>query len=263
MEIMPIGTLQLLYCLVFVFLAGISSMMLHLGLQHDIFWGTVRTFAQLFLMGYVLRYIFMIESGLPVVLIYSGMIFFAAWTIRDRVKRRGVGYFLPTLVSMLISYLVVAYAVTALIVQVDPWYEPRYFIPLGGMVIGNSMNSIAIALDRLFSDFESKRDEVEMYLALGADYREASQEAVRGAVRAGMIPSINAMMGVGIVFIPGMMTGQIIAGADPLTSIKYQIVVMLMLVASTALGSILVVLIVRRLAFTPAHQLKSGLHERH
>ena len=259
MEIVQIEISQLLFCLFFILLAGVSSLMLHLNLHRDILWGTVRTFAQLFLMGYALRYIFGIESAVPVILVYSGMIFFAAWTIKGRLRDRGIAYFLPTFLSMLITYLIVSYAVTALIVQVEPWYQPRYFIPLGGMVIGNSMNSIAIGLDRLFSDLRSRKEEIEMFLGLGADYKEASQRIVRDAVRAGMIPSINSMMGVGIVFIPGMMTGQIIAGAEPMTAIKYQIVVMLMLVASTAFGSILVVLLIRRLCFTRAHQLKSVL----
>ena len=189
------------------------------------------------------------------------MIFFAALTISGRVKEKSISYFIPTLFSMLVSYIIVTYLVTAFVVQVKPWYMPQYFIPLGGMVIGNSMNTIAIGLERLFSNLRRYRDEIELYLVLGADYREASEKIFRDSIRAGMIPSINSMMGVGIVFIPGMMTGQIIAGADPMTSIKYQIIVMLMLVGSTALGSILVLSIVRRLCFSTAHQLKVSLGE--
>jgi putative ABC transport system permease protein len=156
---------------------------------------------------------------------------------------------------MVISYVIVSYLVTAVLINVEPWWKPQYFIPLGGMVIGNSMNAIAIALERLLGELRGRRLEVEMMLCLGADYKEASQDMFRNAMRAGMIPSINSMMGVGIVFIPGMMTGQILAGADPLQAIRYQIIVMVMLVGSTAIGSLVVVYLVRKLCFGPGERL--------
>lgn len=255
MNIMDISYFQLLLALIFVMLAGISSLVLHLNLHRDILWGTVRTVAQLFLMGYVLRYVFRLTSPWPVLLIYGGMILFAAHIIGGRVKKKPVSYLAPTLISMLVSYMAVAVLVTGVIVGVKPWYAPSYFIPLGGMIVGNSMNAIAISLERLFDDLNKRRETIEMYLALGADYREASADILRNAISAGMIPSINSMMGVGIVFLPGMMSGQIIAGADPVVAVKYQIVVMLMLVGSTALGSILVAFLVRRRCFSPDHRL--------
>ncbi|OGL42782.1 MAG: hypothetical protein A2161_04275 [Candidatus Schekmanbacteria bacterium RBG_13_48_7] len=157
---------------------------------------------------------------------------------------------------MIFCYLIVTFAVTAVVIQVKPWYTPRYFIPLGGIVIRNSMNAIAIALERLFSELKKKRSEVELYLCLGATYRETTVSIMKNSIKAGMIPSINAMMTVGMVFIPGMMAGQILAGVDPMISIKYQIVIMLMLVGSTTVSSILTVYTIRKLCFTPAHQLK-------
>lgn len=123
------------------------------------------------------------------------------------------------------------------------------------MVIGNSMSALAISLERLFSQMRQERDLIEMKLSLGADYREASNEIFRTAVKAGMIPSINAMMGVGLVFLPGMMSGQILAGADPLLAIRYQIVVMFMLVGSTAISSIVVMLVIRRRCFGSGEEL--------
>jgi putative ABC transport system permease protein len=124
------------------------------------------------------------------------------------------------------------------------------------MVIGNSMNAIAIALERLFGELRRSKDLVEMRLTLGATYREATADITRGPIKAGMIPSINAMMGVGMVFIPGMMTGQILAGAEVITAVKYQIMVMLMLVGSTSLGSVLVVLLSLRRCFTRDGRLR-------
>lgn len=255
MSIIDLGYFELALALTFVLLAGISSLILHLGLHRDILWGTVRTISQLFLMGYVLKYIFQLTSPWPVLLFFSGMILFAAHIIQGRVKTRVVPFMGPTLISMFVSYFTVTVIVTGIIIKVKPWYEPSYFIPLGGMIVGNSMNAIAITLERLLLELSKQRDVVEMYLSLGADYREASADVFRRAISAGMIPSINSMMGVGIVFLPGMMTGQIIAGADPLIAVKYQIVVMLMLVGSTALGSILVAFLVRRRCFSSDHRL--------
>lgn len=248
----------LLLSLSFVLLAGVSLLILQLNLHRDILWGTVRTVTQLFLVGFVLRYVFVLASPWPVLFIFAGMVSFAAGIIAGRVKNKEIPFLAPTVISMLLSYTFVTIVVTAAVVQVKPWYTPSYFIPLGGMIIGNSMNAIALSLERLFGDLRKQRDTIEMYLSLGADYREASADVFRKAVGAGMIPSINSMMGVGIVFLPGMMTGQILAGTDPLVAVKYQIVVMLMLVGSTALGSILVTYLVRRRCFSADHRLLIG-----
>ncbi|HZD60915.1 MAG TPA: iron export ABC transporter permease subunit FetB [Anaerolineae bacterium] len=255
MNVIDISYGQLLTGLFFVTIAGIASIRLQLNLERDIFWGTVRTFAQLFLIGYVLKYLFDINNAYLILLVFTGMIAFAAYTIKGRIKEKSIPYFMPTFLSMFASYMVVTIMVTAFIVQVDPWYKPQYFIPLGGMVIGNSMTAIAITLERIFTDIRKRRDEIELYLCLGANHQEATAHVLREAIKAGMIPSINSMMAVGIVFLPGMMTGQILAGADPIVSIKYQIMVMLMLVGSTAIGSIIIAYIVRGLCFNKAEQV--------
>jgi putative ABC transport system permease protein len=251
-----LGNPQLALCLAFVMVAGIASLALRLRLHRDILWATFRTVAQLFLMGYVLRYVFDLRHPAAVLGIYAGMIAFAAWTARQRVKERAIAFLGPTLISMVLSYVIVTSFVMTLIVRAEPWYLPRYFIPLGGMIVGNGMNAISIALDRLFNGLRTNRQTVEMILALGGTREEASRDIVRDAVRAGMIPILNSMMTVGIVFLPGMMTGQILAGADPVSAIRYQIMIMLMLLGSTTLGSVAVVLLVRRLCFTKAHQLR-------
>ncbi len=255
---LEIGYLQLALALGFVLLAGGASLWLKLGLGRDILVGSLRTFAQLFLMGYVLIYVFGLQTPWPVLAIFAGMIFFAARIVTGRVKQHGVPVFWPIFLSMLLSYMVVSYLVVGVVVASDPWWLPRYFLPLGGMVVGNSMNAMALSVERLFSEVRNRSAEVETLLCLGADPREATAAMFSEAVRAGMIPSINSMMGVGLVFIPGMMTGQILAGADPLSAIKYQIVVMLMLVGSTTVGSVLAVSLARRRLFTPAQQLRPG-----
>ncbi|MBL0175105.1 MAG: iron export ABC transporter permease subunit FetB [Ignavibacteria bacterium] len=241
--------------LVFVLLAGAASLALGLGLGKDLLWGTVRTFAQLYLMAFVLRFVFAIDQWYVVLAVFAAMIVFATYVVKGRVKERTVRVYLPTLLSMLLSYMVVTIIVVAVIVQAQPWYAPKYFIPLGGMVIGNSITAIAVAMERLLADLRKHRAEVELLLCLGATASEASAHIFRTAIRAGMTPSIMAMMGVGVVWIPGMMTGQILAGADPLVAVKYQIMVMIMLVGSTAIGSVLAVSLVRRRCFSPDHRL--------
>lgn len=244
-----IGTFELLLGLLFILLAGLTSLAQGLGLGRDLAVGTLRTFAQLLLMGYVLRIVFDLRMALPTLALFALMLASAAHIVRGRVGRANVGYGLPLLVSMVASYALVTVLVTGVIVGARPWWDPRVFLPIGGMVIGNSMTAMALALERLFSELRRNRRAVEMRLSLGADAAESSQEAVRLAVRAGMVPSVSSLMGVGLVFLPGMMTGQILAGADPLSAVRYQIVVMLMLVGSTTLGSVLLVLLVRRRCF--------------
>ncbi|EPR44706.1 Conserved hypothetical protein CHP00245 [Desulfovibrio sp. X2] len=250
-----IGPLQLCLGLGFILFGLAGSRVWRLGLERDLVVGTIRTFAQLFLMGYVLTFVFSVHNPALVALVFVVMVASAAHIVRGRVKERKVNVTVPVFVSMFASYFVVSVLVTGVIVQARPWWQPEYFIPLSGMVVGNSMTAIALALDRLLSELRDKRERVEMLLALGADMREASADAVREALHAGVMPSVNSMMGVGLVFIPGMMTGQILAGADPLAAIRYQIVVMLMLVGATALGSLAVVLWVRRRCFGPAQNL--------
>ncbi len=253
--VLNIGPWQLALTLAFVLLAGGASLVYGLGLCRDLAIGTLRTFAQLFLVGYLLVFIFKLESGLPVMAAFLVMVAVAVHTIRGRVREKSVSFALPAFVSMLASYFLVSIMVTGVIVQARPWWTPQYFIPIAGMVAGNSMNALTISLDRLFSDLKARRAEVEMKLALGADYEEASRDMVRGAIRAGMIPSINALMTVGLVSLPGMMTGQILSGTDPSMAVRYQIVVMLMLTGSTALSSVLVIMLTRKRCFGSGQQL--------
>lgn len=152
------------------------------------------------------------------------------------------------------SGLTLAY-VTQVVLSVEPWYEPRYLIPLFGMIVGNAMNGAALAAERLASELESHRGEVEAYLALGATPARAAAEPVRRALIASLIPTLNGLTTVGLVQLPGMMTGQILAGLSPLLAVRYQIVVMFMLAGATAMTAMLVVFWYRRTFFTPAAQL--------
>ncbi len=250
-----ISNWQLALALLFVGISGAVSLWRKLELEKDLTVGTVRTFVQLFIMGYALQLIFSLEWALLSLGVYLVMVIFAARIVRGRVKEKDVDYLMPTFVAMLVSYFLVTTVVTGLVVQAEPWWRPQYFLPIGGMVIGNSMTALALSLERLFSDLRNQRAQVEMRLCLGASPAEAGRESFKDALKAGMIPSINSMMGVGVVFIPGMMTGQILAGADPLEAVRYQIVVMLMLVGSTAISSVIVVGLAFRRCFAEGDRL--------
>ncbi|WP_432735294.1 ABC transporter permease [Maridesulfovibrio sp. FT414] len=254
-EFIPISWGQLLIAVSLVSVSGALSLFYQLKLEKDLAIGVVRSFVQLLVMGYLLKIIFGLNNALLVLALYAFMTVFAVHIIHGRVKEKNVSYLMPTGLSMIVSYSLVTVVVTRFVIGAQPWWEPQYFIPIGGMIAGNSMNTLALSLERFFSELRNRRDEVEMMLCHGADSREATAEIFRNSLRAGMIPAINSLMGVGLVFLPGMMTGQILAGADPEEAVRYQIVVMFMLVASTALSSIIVLLLVRRRCFSAAMSL--------
>jgi len=156
--------------------------------------------------------------------------------------------------ALTVSTAVTLFYVIGVVVRVRPWYEPQYIIPIAGMILGSAMTSAALAGDRLQSDLRSRADEVEARLALGFSGREAVQPVVRAALRAAMIPTVNGMMTVGLVQLPGMMTGQILAGSSPLLAIKYQLVVVFMQAAATAIAAMLFVRLAVARYLTPAHQ---------
>lgn len=236
--VVVIGWPQLLLATGFVVFVGLLSLRLALGFTKDLAIATVRTYVQLVALGFVLRWVFGIDSPWLVVVLILLMVLVAASIILKRSPDAPRGIFTSSALAMALTGFTVTFAVTGLVVQVEPWYEPRYVIPIAGMVLGNSMTGIALALERVFADLDARTDEVLALTALGATPWEAAYPSIRGALRAGLIPTINSMAAAGIVFIPGMMAGQILAGADPVTATGYQIVVMLMVAAATALGSV-------------------------
>lgn len=247
---------QLALSALFLVVAAGLSLRYRLGLHRDLLVGGVRCFVQLLVMGYVLQVVFGLGSALVVVALLLLMGFFAARIAGSRVREKQVPFFLPTFAAIQISFLLVAFLVSYCVIGARPWWAPQYIIPIGGMLAGNAMNAIALALDRFFADLRRRRDEVELRLLMGADACEACDEIFRDALRSGMTPSINGLMGVGLVALPGMMTGQILAGANPEDAVRYQVVVMLMLVATTAMACYLTLFWVRRRCFTTALALR-------
>jgi putative ABC transport system permease protein len=228
------------------------------GLGGDVVVGAIRAVVQLVLVGYVLVYIFGLDRWYLVVVALLIMLAVATKTAVDRQDKPNRELFGIVGVAMLIGSGLTLVYVGAVVIRMDPWYSPRYLIPLFGMIVGNSMNAAALAAERLAGEVTARRAEIEAYLALGADPVRATRDAVRRAIRASMIPMVNSLMVVGIVALPGMMTGQIIAGASPLTAVRYQIVVMFMLMSAVAVTGTAVTLWYRKTFFTPSQQLRTG-----
>lgn len=226
------------------------------GLARDVVIGALRAVVQLVLVGYVLVYVFKLDQWYLVVAALLIMVFVATKTAVDRQDRRNRELFGIVGLAMLLGSGLTLVYVGGVVVRMDPWYNPRYLIPLFGMIVGNAMNAAALAAERLAAEIKGRRAEIEAYLALGADPTRAARDSVRRAIRASMIPMVNSLMVVGIVALPGMMTGQIIAGASPLTAVRYQIVVMFMLMSAVAVTGTAVTLWYRSTFFTPSEQLR-------
>ncbi len=237
--------------------AGLS-VILGLGIERRLGIAAARTVVQLGLLGLVLEKIFAVRRPVFVLAMLAAMIFFAGREAVARSARRYPGIWTDAWFTMAASCLIVGGVVTQIVVGVEPWYDPQYVIPLLGMILGNSLNGISLALERLLEHLHSRAHEVELHLAFGATRSEALSGPLRTALRTGLIPVINAMTAAGLVSLPGMMTGQILAGAPPLQAVAYQVMVMFMLAAANALGSILITFGAARRLVAPDGSLRLG-----
>jgi putative ABC transport system permease protein len=223
-----------------------------LDLERDIAIAVVRSFVQLAAIGYAIDLIFGLENLLYVVLLLAGMVAFASWTSAGRGE--GVSRAFP--VSAIAIGVAAASTLGILLaLQIIP-PTAQYLIPLGGMVVGNSMNAASLTLARIRDDVKARRLEIEASLALGATSRQAISPVLKAALQNAMTPLIDATKTTGIIFLPGAMAGMLIGGADPLEAVRLQIVVLYMLLGSVSVAAILVGLLSYRSFFTPRHQLR-------
>ena len=236
-------------------IAGLSRWE-QLKLEGDIAVASVRTFLQLLAVGYVLKYIFAMNNPALIILAIIVMIIVAAKTVTGRQKKK------TSELSFLVGFAMTAgsgisvFIATQVLLQIKPWYEPHYLIPLAGMVIGNSMNGATLAVERIDSEIDLRKSEIEAFLALGATAKQAAASCIRAAMKAAMIPTINSMMVVGIVSLPGMMTGQILSGTSPFIAVKYQIIIMYLIAFSVAVSAYILTKLRFRRYFTVDHQLR-------
>ncbi|MEB3359656.1 MAG: iron export ABC transporter permease subunit FetB [Synechococcales bacterium] len=227
----------------------------NLGLTRNLAIATVRTTVQLLVVGYFLTLVFALESPWAVLAVLVVMLSVATAVARNRISKK-----LPQLLPWLGGTLALVTALTLgyvnlLVIRPDTWYEPQYVIPLAGILLGNAMNASAIAGERLVSLLTTSQLEIETHLSLGASPQQASLSYRREAVKAGMIPIINSMMVVGLVTLPGIITGQILSGVDPFNAALYQILIMFMLAFTDLVAILLVVGGILRQFFNSAAQL--------
>jgi len=250
---------DLLIALILILIPIVISLQRGLGLEKDLFIGTIRTFVQLMIIGYVLKYIFGYKKWYFVLLMLFLMALVAGYNAVKRQKVKVPGLFPLVTLSIFAGAAAAMATLIGLILRVRPWYEPQYLIPISGMMLGNAMNAASLAVDRIISDTRSRRWEIEAALALGASPVTAIQPVLKDAARAAMMPTINAMMVVGIVQLPGMMTGQIIGGVAPEQSVRYQIIIMYMLTTSVTIACMSILYLVYRKIFTKQEQLNVDL----
>lgn len=204
-----------------------------LKLEREIVVGALRAVIQLIIVGYILNYIFGLKSPLFTTLLLVFMTFNASYNCAKRGKEiknalaiSFIGITLGTSITLFI--LIFSRAIK---------YEPYQIIPVGGMIISNSMVALGLCFKQMSTDFKNKREEVQTKLALGADIYTSSIEIIRDSIRTGMLPTIDSTKTLGIVSLPGMMTGLILAGTSPINAIKYQIMVTFMLLSTTSIAS--------------------------
>jgi len=240
-----------------VVLGGLSWRM-GLGLTTTLTVAAVRTTVQLLLIGLVLEVIFSHSS-----LFWVGMTTLVMWGAasfevfsRQKTRLQGGWGMATGAVSMFVSSFSILLLTLAVIVQPQPWYQPQYAVPLLGMLLGNTMNGVALAMDHLLQQAKEQHRVIEQRLMLGASAREALLPFRREAMRHGMIPMINAMAAAGLVSLPGMMTGQILAGVSPITAVQYQILIMFLITAAVGLGSATAVVLASSRLFDERHRLR-------
>ena len=237
------------------------SILLRLGLNKTLLIACGRMVIQLLLIGFILEWLFSQNNPGLIVAIAFGMTVIAGLSAVGRTKRKFAGMYWSSVLSILVAAALVSQISLHAIIRVDPWYDPQYFIPIVGMVLGNILNGISLGLDRFLEELVSQKDQVEMFLAHGATRWEACHRQLREAVRTGMIPITNSMMVMGLVSLPGMMTGQILAGANPIDAVRYQIMIVFMIASATALGTLFIVLLAFRQLLSPDHRLQLHLIE--
>ncbi len=235
-DIIEIGPLRLLAGYVFILLLLFLVRNLGIKKEKEIIIASIRMTLQLLFMGYILVYIFDQSRFYVTLLVYAIMIFFAIRNIFSRVnlpvskKLRNV-----IIVSMISGTVFTAFYFLLLVINIQPWYDPRYFIPIAGMIIGNSMTGVSLGVERLIGEMKAKKQLIEGALMLGATPRDATIEIIKSVFTSAIMPTINSMVGMGIVFLPGMMTGQILAGMSPLIAIEYQIAIMLAILGAVSI----------------------------
>lgn len=258
MHIIELTLIDLYIAALLVLGVACLSWYMRLQLEKRLLVAALRTTVQLLLIGYVLRLVFAQASPGIIAIMALIMLLVAGREVMARQHRkiRGwSGWLLGTGALFISSFTVTVFALVLLIGN-DPWYAPQYAIPLLGMLLGNTMNGVSLSMDRLIDALWQQRGVVEQRLLLGQTSDQATREIRRAAMRSGMIPIINSMAAAGIVSLPGMMTGQILSGTEPVIAVKYQILIMFLIASGTGFGVVAAIWMAGKKLFDHRHRLR-------
>jgi putative ABC transport system permease protein len=258
-ELTPLDTLLAATLLAYAFALSWSG---GLGLGRTLAWGAARAFVQLSLLGLALEAVISARSAWVVLLVLLGMSLLAADGARRRVRRAMPRARLICFAGIAGAALGVLPLVIFVVLRPDPWFAPHHVVPVGGLLIGSTMTGTALALDRLLGEAEARRAQIEAALALGATPREAARGATAEAIQAAMIAPINHLMIVGLIQIPGVTTGLLLADQDPQLGVRYQLVISYAIVSSVAITATITARLATRELFTPRGQLRLEVLER-
>lgn len=239
--VIQLGPSDLAFSLAFIAAAIALSRLSNLGLEGQLAIAAGRTILQLLAAGYILAFVFTLNAG-GVLVALGVMISIAAIVSQNRIAKKLKRLFPWIWGSLFLSTALTLSYIIVLIIQPPAWYDPQYLIPLAGMIIGNAMDGATLAGERLVSTIRNSPTEIETHLSLGATPEQAVSSYRKEAIRASLIPMLNRMMVVGMVSLPGMLTGQVLGGSDPFDAALYQIVILL----AIAFADLVAVLIITR-----------------
>jgi putative ABC transport system permease protein len=228
---------------VLIVLDGVLSLLLRLDLHTQLAWAAVRLVVQLVLIGFVLRLVFAIASPLVTLAVILVMVAIAGREVAGRPEQRlgRFGNYAVGASAVAIATFLTAILALTTAIRPQPWYDARYAIPLAGIILGSVLNGGSLALDSLLGGVVRERAAIEAQLALGVRFSHAMRGLIRASVRRALLPIINQMSAAGVVTLPGIMTGQILAGMDPMEAAKYQILLIFLLSGGSGLAAVAVV----------------------
>jgi len=258
MTIVTLTPIDLTIAASLILMLALLSWRMRLGLAGQVLVAALRTTIQLLLIGLILDALFSHVHAGWMGMMATVMLLAAGREVMVRQKRQYAGWwgFGMGTTSMFLSSFVITVLALNVIISIEPWYAPRYAIPLLGMMLGNTMNGVAIGLDRLTSTAWDQRTIIEGRLMLGATWSLAIENIRRESIRSGLIPIVNAMAAAGLVSLPGMMTGQILGGNPPMEAVKYQILIMFLISGGTGLGTMAAVWMGSRRLFDERQRLR-------
>ncbi len=233
----PLSYIDMALAALLVVANGAISYFYRLKLEKSLAIAVLRMMVQLAAVALVLRFIFQQVSpwwSMAFALVMAGGAMLEI-VMRQQYRFKSIAPLLLTASPAFIAGLLTTFIALA-VIGPDPWYAPRFLLPILGMLTGNTLSGVSLVLDALTSSAQRERNVIEARIALGASRREAFGDILRRSLRTGLMPVMNAMAAAGIVSLPGMMTGQILAGIDPLEAAKYQILIMFLIAGATAIA---------------------------